>query len=163
MGEVLRVAVAVPPSEKDIGTIQVGLVDGAGGAKASLKRDVPLAREWTTHLFEFGVKPAAKDQIRVEWDGAALVAALEELLLKAPAEASVRAGLQWHPGSSVPVDVTVTAPVALDRNPPIPGVEVVAELVANGKATRLARGQTGSSGRSALTLAVPELEPGQYA
>ena len=163
MGEVLRVAVAVPPSEKDIGTIQVGLVDGAGEAKAPLKRDVPLAREWTTHLFEFGVKPAAKDQIRVEWDGAALVAALEEVLLKAPAEASVRAGLQWHPGSSVPVDVTVTAPVALDRNPPIPGVEVVAELVANGKATRLARGQTGSSGRSALTLAVPELEPGQYA
>jgi len=162
MGEGLRMAVVAPPSDRDIGTVQVSVVDAAGASRMSLKRDVPLAREWTTHQFELGLQPAAKDQIRVELNGTAVVATLQDVVLKAPVESSVRTGLQWHPGSSAPLDITVTAPFALDRNPPVPGVEVVAELVANGRITRLARGLTAGNGRVALMLAIPELDPGQY-
>ena len=162
MGEGLRMAVVAPPSAQDIGSLQVSVVDAAGVSKMSVKRDIPLAKEWTTHLFTIGFPPADKDQIRVELGGNAVVAALKDVVLKANLDTSVRTGLQWHPGSSAPVDITVTAPFALDRNPPIPGVEVVAELMANGQTSRLGRVQTGGDGKVALSLAIPELEPGQY-
>ena len=161
-GDSVALALSLPPSRKDTGSVVVTVVDGAGVVRFSQKRDVALAAEWTTHVFNCELKPQPKDQVRVEFDGKALVLALDAVLLKAPVESRIRLGLQWHSGSSTPLEVVTTGPVSLESNPCIPGVEVAAELMVNGKNTRLVRGLTDANGRISLQLPVPELEPGQY-
>lgn len=158
----LKIAVAIPPATSDSGALSLEVVDEAGISRFSQKREVPLGKEWTTHAFPTGLKGLQKGQIRLEFAGKASVVKVEEVLLKAQVEAALRVGLQWHPGSVVPLELAATGPVTLEKSLPIPGVEVAAELSGNGKVLRLAKGMTDGKGRLSLGLQVPDLEPGQF-